>query len=194
LTEFFGNFSKLFDALSADGEFANPWTIARLGRSELMNATVLAWLLNPQQTHGQGPRFLHELLSIVKQKYDAVPVSSYPNHYDVREEAYILDNMETRVDILIDGLPELLILIEIKIDAPEGKEQVSRNLSLAQSKAAGKPNCVFYLCPTPPQISHPNLFHITWQDVASAIFAATHGQRSFASGLLLRFAQHVRQF
>ena len=102
--------------------------------------------------------------------------------------------METRVDILIDGLHELLILIEIKIDAPEGKDQISRNLALAEAKAAGKPNCVFYLSPSPPEITHPNLFHITWQDVASAISVATHGQRSFGSVLLLRFAQHVRQF
>ncbi len=194
LVEFFDNFSKLFDFLSADGEFANPWTVAGLGRSELTNAAVLAWLLNPQQTHGQGSRFLQELLSVTKQKYESLPVSLCPKRYHVRKEAYLLDDTETRVDILVDGLPELVILIEIKIDALEGKDQIPRNLILAESKAAGKPNFVLYLSPRPPQVTDPNLFHITWQDVASAIFVAAHDRRNFADELLLRFAKHVRQF
>lgn len=46
LADFFDNFAKLFDPLSADGEFANPWTVAGLGRNELTNAGVLAWLLS----------------------------------------------------------------------------------------------------------------------------------------------------
>jgi hypothetical protein len=190
LRAFFNEFSKLYQELLANGEFANPWTVAGLGRSELANGMVLAWLLNPQQTHGQGQRFLHELLSITKQ----IPVSLFPARYRVREEAYLLDDMETRVDIVIDGLPELVILIEIKIDAPERDDQISRNLSLAQRRANGRPNYMLSLSPSPPQVSDPRLFHITWQDVANAIFVVAHNRRNFADDLVLRFAKHVQQF
>lgn len=194
LTAFFGDFSKSYQELLANGELANPWTVAGLGRTELANEAVLTWLLNPQQTHGQGPRFLHALLSITKQKHAEFPISLVPTRFQVREEAYLLDDLETRVDILIDGLPEMLVLIEIKIDAPEGKDQIVRNLSLAKRKADGRPNCVLYLSSHPPEVSDPRLFHITWQDVASAIRIGSSNRRTFSDNLALRFAKHVEQF
>lgn len=42
------------DAVQASAWNFDPWEVAGLGRDEIRNTSVLAWLLNPKGSHGMG--------------------------------------------------------------------------------------------------------------------------------------------
>jgi hypothetical protein len=119
--------------------------------------------------------------------------------YLVLTEAYLLNNMESRVDVVIDG-QEFFVIIEVKIDAPEGEQQVARYLELAKAKATSRPYYVIFLSPRRrPELSDdPHFAAATWNDVAGSIeevVKSTSGSfTSFRHRLLIKSAQRVRKF
>lgn len=51
-----------FQALDANLRHFDPFKVLKVERYELRHTTTLAWLLDPEQTHGLGDRFLHSFL------------------------------------------------------------------------------------------------------------------------------------
>jgi hypothetical protein len=113
-------------------------------------------------------------------------------------ETYPLSNEESRVDIEIVS-PEFLIIVEVKVDAPEGEEQVSRYLTLASRKAAGRPFAVIFLSRHNSPVDLKKELHVirtTWKGLAAAIREVAGASVSTESGfvdiLLAQFAQHIK--
>ena len=52
LGQFCKAFRPVFANLQREGEFVDVWSVARLKRDELRHASVLAWFLNPNASHG----------------------------------------------------------------------------------------------------------------------------------------------
>ena len=48
------------------GAFVNIWRVAGLGRRELRNASALAWLLDPRETHGLGDQGLQAFFDVLQ--------------------------------------------------------------------------------------------------------------------------------
>lgn len=100
------------------------------GRLEVAHTRTLAWLLDPRKEHGFGESLLHALFPLFAENEDDRPfkitgVRSEQTHYDNDNE--ILG----RTDIWIEGnwshdVESFLVVIEAKIDAPEGKDQLDR--------------------------------------------------------------------
>jgi hypothetical protein len=101
------------------------------GRLEVAHTRTLAWLLDPSKEHGFGASLLSALFplfddEIAKNRpFKIKDVRSENLHYDSDNE--ILG----RTDIWIEGKwddnkKSFLIVIEAKIDAPEGKDQLDR--------------------------------------------------------------------
>ena len=197
LASFFDFCSVAIDEAVRSGEFLNVWTIAGLSRDELRNVSVLSWLFNCHETHGQRSAFLHAFLRRLK-----VP-AIFPNidnldEYSTFVEKYPLGDKRTRVDIEIDA-DGFLIFIEAKIDAPEGRDQIPRLVDLAAEKARAfnRPHAVIFLCLERHAAAarRDGVTVATWNDVASSIYSWM--QRNAVNGslrsLVQQYAFHVSQ-
>ncbi len=200
---------RLFKGLSAPlssarsaGSFIDVWSIAGLRRRELPNAAVLAWLIDPNGSHGQGTLCLAALLDIASQR----AALDFPRNSlavaRVQTEERPLGSDRDRVDIVVET-PELLTFIEVKIDATEGEAQLTRYLESASRVAAArsgghpdgpKPTHTIFLSPRPPVEALPQVSHITWRELAHALMAAAKTADGFAGLLIRSFANHARSF
>jgi PD-(D/E)XK nuclease superfamily protein len=183
------------------GALVNVWSAAGLKRDEVRNAAVLATLFDPHSYPETGPDFLCAFL----QRTIHAGTSMLPNEtelragYTVRTEDYSDEQLENRVDLTIESR-DFLLVIEVKIDAREGTNQLSRYDHVLQAKAKllGKRPALIYLSPRPPQLPPPEIVHATWADVVSAARqvgrAEPTAERSFVASLLLQFAAHASAF
>jgi len=202
LANFLETFGRDCAKLYRLGDFIDVWSVAGLNRVETRNAAVLAWLLDANGTHGRGSSILRALIERLAKTHEGkFPLpTEISGRYAVLTEIYPLDNTENRIDIAIDGL-NFVAFVEVKIGAVEGDQQVSRYLSLAEAKAAGRAYCVIFLSPERASgLSTHSQFVVaaTWKDVAHAIEDGVRNTSDvpgcFGDRLLIQFAQHAQQF
>jgi hypothetical protein len=185
------------------GALLNVWSVAGLGRNELRNAAVLAWLLDPNQTHGRGGAVLHALLGRLKETHTAAfPLPNVQGgSWTVFTESYSLHDAENRIDLVLDG-ENFTAFVEVKIDSIEGHEQISRYVATlgARAQALCKEHFgLIYLTADrskPRSAESSNIILATWADVASAIEkivkADKDQRRDFTNRILLSLADHMR--
>ncbi|MBB6182384.1 PD-(D/E)XK nuclease family protein [Pseudorhizobium flavum] len=180
-----------------DGSLLNVWSIAGLNRNEVRTSAVLAWVLDCNGSHGFGSAVLEALLKRMQDMTDSDELKRVMlgGHYRVSVEHSSFGERDNRVDLAIEGA-NCVIFIEVKIDAPEGRDQLGRYTALVKRRAMAlhKPlSLVLYLnnaCPpNPPE----GLIWMTWRDVARAILAAVSGpgERTVSGAVLKQFAAHI---
>jgi len=210
LRTFFVKLKPILDSAKHAGFLCDPWAVASLKRNEVRNSAVLAWWLDPWGSHGLGPVLLTELLHFMHWDY------SIDRSCRVRVESHPDGDRSNRVDIEIDD-PGFFLIIEVKIDAPEGSKQLQRYCNLAEMKRTAGKRGVLFLTPTgrPPVSVDPNstcetlpsdqVIPISWKKIASLLQAALrqHHARFQAKrypetalvALLARtFCNHIKQF
>lgn len=145
---------------------------------------------------------LNSLLSVLKTEYkDRFPLSlPIAPRYSVATEVCPFAEQTNRVDIVIDG-DGFFIFLEIKIDAAEGPQQISRYLETARRKAATgniASYAVIYLSRFPLENEiplDPHLIGMTWKQASQAIAAVLPKRDDaapFLTDILLRqFARHI---
>lgn len=204
LSQFIERFKTLLQVARTGGALIDLWEVAGLGRDELRTAAVLAWLLDPRESHGREARIFASFVQEVQRRNDKklIPEKLLSSNYLVMTEAYAIGDSANRVDILVEG-SEFVVIIEVKIDAAEGDNQIARYVEVAASKAAvlGTDHyAVVFLAPN----SHGkvgrqprNLLIATWADVAAAInrnIAAEQVDGGRAAWILKQFANRIRHF
>lgn len=120
LANFFTNFKdayKPLNQLKKTGFYVNVWKTAGLKRDEVRNNQVLKWFLDCKADHGLENTVLEILLNTLPIELKA------PQKYSSYAENYPISDGKNRVDIEIES-DELLLFIEIKIDANEGIDQL----------------------------------------------------------------------
>ncbi|HHT8315212.1 TPA: PD-(D/E)XK nuclease family protein [Yersinia enterocolitica] len=123
----------------------DPWEVVGLGRKEVRNSAVLAWLLDPEGTHGFGRLPLQAFLRAIRHNRNDIP-EDYLHYCRVQVETNPTGDNTNRVDIEIDA-DNFFLLIEVKIDACEQPEQVARYCSDARLRAMSRPWAVIFLTP-----------------------------------------------
>lgn len=122
--------------LAASGELFNIFSITRIERAEVnTHSAMIAELLNPKGRHGQGECFLERFLATMGFDYEGSISDA-----KVNKEQFFAGY--GRVDVVIH-LRDHLILIENKIDAPDGNQQLKRYNDIG--KASRKPWQLWYL-------------------------------------------------
>lgn len=178
-----------------DGAFLSAWAVAGLRRNELRNAAVLAWLLDPRGSHGFDAAVLRAFLEeVMKGTPDWPDLERDFSRVAVRTEEWPLGSETDRVDIALDG-PDFALFVEVKIDAPEGPEQLRRYADLARRKAAALGRAygrVIYLSSRLPQDPPREVAVVTWREVARILSALPRG--GINGALARQFAHHVRAF
>ncbi len=186
----------------------DPWEVAGLGKDEVRNSAVLGWLLNPKGSHGLGDTALIGLLGELRGFDSSFPVGCSPL-CRVRVESNPDGNRASRIDIEIDDA-NFYVLIEVKIGACEGKEQLQRYGDISKKLAGSRPWALVFLTPggsrsntAGTHIDH--VFPISWRRLAismkksivflSAAASPLAGPRQVsAEQAVQRFLKKMRNF
>ena len=180
----------------------DPWEVAGLGRDEVRNTSVLAWLLNPRGSHGMGSAVLQHLLSSINKQKNHFPVSE-GSFCNVRTEISPNGDISDRLDIEIDT-ENFYLIIEVKIGATEGYEQLNRYGRLAETQKAHRPWALIYLTPGKKEAKTGNnytdsIISFSWDEIARIIEKSiptapeTPSQSWYAANhAVTLFAKHIR--
>jgi hypothetical protein len=138
---FLAEFRPLAEICRRNGDQINIWSVAGLGRNEVRNASVLAWLLDSRGTHGRGVAIFRALMErLSRQHAGPFPLNiDLTRRYRVFTEHYSLDDEGNCVDLVIDG-SDFVVFIEVKIDAREARNRLA--VMSAYSKNERKPSIV----------------------------------------------------
>lgn len=206
LTSILGEFRRFEDKTRESGKLINVWRLSGIGRDEVKNSAVLCWLLDSRGSHGVGSAVLNAFLAILKDRYDGnfpLPLPIESGSYFVSREAYQISDTESRIDVAIGGR-DLVLFIEVKIDAIEGPEQLERYLKLAEKKAENfghDRHAVIFLTTSldgQTSVQSPRLIQAEWRDVAQAIINVNAERTSrdyeLVHYILEQFGKHISKF
>ncbi len=191
---------------SRKGAFhCKPWDLAGLNRDEVRNSSVLAWLLNPKGSHGLGGIALTPVLQKLHEHLpDKFPVV-VDGYCCVRTEYNPDGEISNRVDIEIDS-KSFYLIIEVKINAWEGKDQIKRYGDIAAKQAGRRPWAIVFLTPsgraaeTAEDYSKTNVLPLSWYELAKSIQnqskdilndQSNGGQAIMARHLVKHYLEHM---
>lgn len=198
-----GQLAKMFATLQEPlatarlgGAFLDVWSVAGLGRSEVRNAAALAALWNPRLCPEIAVDFLNSFLRRLDRQGPLPSHAQLATGYYIQTEDCPMGDAADRVDVTLEG-NDFLLGVEIKIDAPEGPNQIQRYRSVLNTKAGalGKTVSLIFLSPRPPTES--GTIHATWKDIAAAarqVGVRKPGERRFPHHLLGHYAARASTF
>jgi PD-(D/E)XK nuclease superfamily len=198
LVQFCEDFRPVFAKLQREGEFVDIWSVAGLKRDELRHASVLAWLLDPNGSHGFEQDILQAWMSTLKFPGEP-PVEPrfmpaiWKSPYWVMTEVCPQDGTN-RIDIEISS-EAFYLCVEVNIDAPEGDNQLLRYVPAVEAKAGSRPFGVVFLSRVKPATlstdSSPYKYRdkviaTTWAGFAAAVRSRQKTCPSSSRGLSRR--------
>ena len=137
---------KLEDLLSG----FNLFDVLGIQKRELQHSAFLAWLLNPQGSHGLGDYFLRAfLLQAAKEARER----GFSDITPLDVDAWKFDNVDIaterhNVDILLaDETDGFVCLIENKIGSSEHSDQLNRYINIVENEYAGLTLFPIFLTP-----------------------------------------------
>lgn len=215
MNRFFGEMTQPIALAKQAGFFCDPWAIAKLKRDEVRNSSVLAWWLAPKGTHGLNDAFLSKLLKEINKKNVLKVPTVVSSRCRVRVESCPDGERASRVDIEIDD-PGFFLIIEVKIDAPEGNDQLQRYCDIARKKCRDRPWAILFLTPQGRASQNmgdcqnasqdkPPIIALSWKEISVMLKAVTKQHTASFQGskfpelalvdLLARsFCNHILQF
>jgi len=164
---------ELFAAQSNRSKL-NIFELVGLDRQEIKHSRFLKFLLTPVESHGLGDAFLKELIAKVFDNLDSGPPIRPLAFALASFEDAIVQNEWRNIDILIESKSNQLVLaIENKIDASEGKDQLSKYESIIDAAYPRYRRVFAYL--TAPDADTPSRSRwssISYADVLHALAKA----------------------
>lgn len=119
----------LLELESRIGTF-NIFDALRIDRTEIRHSNFLAWLLDPNESHGLGPVFLKGLLMDVLKRAgeEGLPRALSPIELDgVDLEGVQIHRERHRIDLLVTcRRPEFIVVLENKVDSGEHGGQLAK--------------------------------------------------------------------
>ena len=195
---FFSKFEPLYLSEKRRGAEMNVWQQSGLKRNEVRNTAVLAWWLDPQGSHGLGDLLLRRFLMClpINKGQSEKFIKALGKGVKVQTESLPLGEKENRIDIEIQG-PELLLFIEVKIEAGEGREQLARYQALIERKRklyGPQQSGIIYLARY-QQDKGSAVVAITWEQLADNFrLASLPDDAKLTQALLLQFCDHIETF
>jgi len=138
----FVKIAELKSSFFKRGDLCNFFSIMGKENDEVTHSSILAELLNPKGTHGQGSLILSQFLLLA-----AIDIKSDISRAIVKTE-YYCDEEAGRIDILISFGQSECIIIENKIFANDQPQQLWRYYKWSQRKGYETENVhIVYLTP-----------------------------------------------
>lgn len=203
LREFFPSFRELLLQKEKNTEPVNIFELCSLGTDEIIYCRILRWLLDENENHGYGNRFLKEILrcsgSLTPDDMpipEDIPDGYLSEGYQVRTEVCPNSDPANRIDIVCDG-KDFLLYIEVKVNAHERPRQIERYCKKLDENAHGRIKNFLYLwrgqgeAPADLGTEHYGITPrvLQWNTVASILRRMAENDDVSAS-----FAEAVRQY
>lgn len=194
---FFSKFEPLYLSEKRRGAEMNVWQQSGLKRNEVRNTAVLAWWLDPQGSHALGDLLIRQFLMCLPSEQSEKLLMVLGKGVKVKTESLPLGEKENRIDIEIEG-PELLLFVEVKIDAGEGHEQLARYQALIERKQkiyGPQKSAIIYLTRYQQDKRSTVVENITWEQLADNFRSVNlPDDAKLTQSLLLQFCDHIETF
>jgi hypothetical protein len=113
----------------------NPIRVMRMESMEIRHSAILAWLLDPSETHGLGDKFLRGFISeALKGEQASVPSALDVLQADLYDAEIQREKSSIDIYVLIPGKGWAFI-IENKFHARQSEGQLARYLKVAEKRA-----------------------------------------------------------
>lgn len=168
-------------------------------RQEVRHSDFLAFLLNPQATHGLGDVFLKKLLQKSLSVSHSYTKSISPIDFDIWSlDAAVVQREWHHIDILItDETNKLVVIVENKVDSSEHSDQLNRYWRDGQQQYPGWSIIGLYLSPEGQTASHTDYVSIDYEVICSLVETLAANRASTLGTdvrtLMLHYAQMLRR-
>ena len=182
-----------FKDLLADN--LNIFRIAGLVKQEIKHSRVLAYILDPNGSHGLKDAFIKELMSdesILNSK--KIPLNTLIKLSMADLDDIVVRCEDMRIDILATSkLNKIVIAIENKVDASEGKNQLSgyKNKINTDVRFANYQKIFLYLTPQADDPSDDDWIAIGYKNISDAIEAVIEKNKSMRTDVKLVLGHYL---
>jgi hypothetical protein len=171
---------KLLDLITDLERFAREKRFARglnifeaagMQRQEIRHSNFLAFLLNPQETHGLGDAFLKRMLqrALNNSSIDPPPISALTMALADFSDALVSREWRN-IDLLVESKNNTIVFaIENKVDSTEGEHQLSTYAEIVKSKFPDQQRIFAYLTKDGEPPSDQLWSAISYSDVIDAL-------------------------
>lgn len=200
LQRFLPEFETAYQKAVRAGHYIDVFEGFGIGRDEVRNCRVLAWLLDKNGSHGMGALFLQKIVKRLKQKTngnrqelgisDAALASGWESWTEVCPSG-----QDNRLDIVCEG-EKLLLYMEVKIMAAEHGDQTKRYYKELEKHAHGREHALIFLSVEKGPDSK-DAYHLTWGECAEILLEMAgekDGSCRFMRDLMRQYAVHIRHF
>ena len=188
----------------------NVFKALNLVRAEVKHSTMLAWLLNPKETHGQNDYFLKLFLEkIIEFKDDKKEITL--SILDIRLEDFCNTNVKTehstkgnapttanddnnRIDVFIKNKERNLVcIIENKVDSSEGDNQLKKYYEYINNNHNSVNQIFIYLTPGEDEPSDERYIAVGYKTIAQIIEKFLQAKQSVLSPNIVSFIEDYMQ-
>jgi hypothetical protein len=161
-------------------------------RTEIRHSNFLAWLLDPNESHGQGSLFLNAILmDLLRQSPPALRPFS-PIQLDGAEMRGVQVRREFHgIDILIEcEEPKFVFAIENKVYSGEHSDQLGRYQKTVKELFGDVPAQFVYLTREGEEPSHKDWTTYTYRDIHQVLSRVRRANEGSVGGDVLTFLNH----
>ena len=178
LEELVGTFN-IFDALS-------------IVRAEIRHSNFLAWLLDPNESHGLGDLFLRPLLMDIMRLAGADQRPFSPVELDGIDLGNVTVRREWRhIDLLIAcDDPQLVVAIENKVDSSEHSNQLERYRSIVDKEWPSHPKMYVFLTASGDEPSEDAWTPYSYADMHTCLVRTRRRNDATIGGDVAAFIDH----
>jgi hypothetical protein len=122
------------EELSAKLSIFNIFKVLRIEEAEIRHSNVMAWLLNPQGSHGLGQAFLRRFLSTLLLDNESTIVNVNPAHIELMDMRDVeVWRERLNIDLLASSASnQWVFLVENKIKAKATKRQLLKYIEIVK--------------------------------------------------------------
>jgi hypothetical protein len=138
LNKFLVNNPEL-EELSAKLSIFNILKVLRIEKAEIRHSNVLAWLMDPQGSHGMGQAFIRRFLSTILNENESLEIKLAPAHIELMNviDAEVLREWKNIDLLVISNSNKWVLLIENKIRAGVSKQQLRKYIEIVKKEFSG---------------------------------------------------------
>jgi hypothetical protein len=145
-----------FEELSLKAETPNLFRILGISNYEIRHSNFLAWLIDPNETHGLGNYVLQKI-------FQDILIDPRAKNISILDVGNISDNeVEVRrewknIDVLVIT-DQLVVCIENKVWAKESAHQLKKYKEIVEKEFPEHKPCYVFLTPTGYESTMPNVY------------------------------------
>ena len=163
-------------------------------RQELRHSNLLAFLLNPSQSHSLGAVFLKELLQSVLLQTEVESAVSSSDLDSWNLDAATVQREWHHIDILvIDDVNRFAVIIENKVDTGERSDQLNRYYKDVRSHYPGHKVVALYLTPDGDSPTSDRYHAVSYTQVCLVVERLVALRRSTLGSDVVMLLEHYAQ-